>query len=216
MTSIMNSNSKISSLLLVGSLILNIGGHYLLVYFQQPIYSGGRLLFNILSSIVLFASYLWWMYLRRNLRSWLAPFILLGCALLTTLANTIVYQRAEAICYTRDQGMISEAEGLSNFFYTPEYAGEDTPLVLLIISPLAGFILLLFFSIRGQRGAQLLQYILLLFFIYPLTGLFLLNSCDSKPHYYADSKLPPDLAKLDSISRAKGEYPYRLCLPNAD
>lgn len=130
-------------------------------------------------------TYAWWLYAKRAARSWLAPSILLGCLLLTAGLDMRVYQRAQTVSYSREEGMLSET-----VYYTPVYEGEGETLALVMGGPLLGAVLLWRYSARGQRDWQFLHYIGLLLTVYPVAAVFLLCYIGTKPRYYDGAHLP--------------------------
>lgn len=184
--------------LLSGLLVVSV-----LVWCWKPLVEIIQTFVYFLFSSGLCIAYVWWLYAKRAVRSWLAPSILLGCLLLTACVDMRVYQRAHTVSYTRDEGWISEL-----VYYTPEYEGEGEALAFVLGSPLLGIVLLWCCSISGQRGWQFLHYVGLLLTLYPLAAVILFSSIGTKPRYYEGARLPVTVA--DSLQVVRRGLPYRI------
>ncbi|MCB2410325.1 hypothetical protein [Hymenobacter lucidus] len=139
-----------------------------------------------LSAIVFLYGY--WLYQNReNIRYYLAPIgILLGCLLLAGLTQSYVFARAEVASYTAGEGMMSEMK-----YNEPNYTGEEIPLLLVFLGPVAGFVLLLLLLPRAMRRIQGVHYITLLLFVYPVLAIILLSTVGgSRPRFYEGQALP--------------------------
>ncbi|MGI4734633.1 MAG: hypothetical protein ACRYG7_05580 [Janthinobacterium lividum] len=176
----MTQNERLVLGLLSGLLVASV-----LVWCWKPLVATIQTAVYFLFTIGLCLTYVWWLYAKRAVRSWLAPSILLGCLLLSACLDMRVYQRAHTVSYTREEGMLSEL-----VYYTPQYEGEGEAIALVIGNPLLGVVLLWRYSSRGQRGWQFLHYLVLLLTFYPLAAVILFSSIGTKPRYYDGAHLP--------------------------
>ncbi|SFQ82572.1 energy transducer TonB [Hymenobacter arizonensis] len=155
----------------------------------------------LIGGLVLFAR---WLRAKQAPRYWLAPGILLGCLLLAAGVDMLAYQHAYAVSYTGDEGWTSET-----VYYTPDYDGEEEALALVLCGPLVGMVILLLYSIRGQRGWQFGQYAVLLT-CYPFAALVLFFPTDNKPRYYEGAALPFVADSLRVVTRYLPHKIYRI------
>lgn len=106
--------------------------------------------------------------------------ILFTCLLASGFAQSYVFNQALVKSYSRETGWLSDEE-----YYEPHYEDEDIPQTMLLLGPIAGFIIMLIAIPRSAWKKQVITFLLLVVFVYPVLSVIVLSSVGgTRPRLY--------------------------------
>lgn len=106
--------------------------------------------------------------------------ILFICLLVAGFTQSYVFSQAIVVSYTTETGWMSEME-----YHEPHYQDEDIPQMMLVLGPIAGFVAMLIVLPRSKWRNQVITFLLLLVFVYPILSIVVLSSVGgTRPQLY--------------------------------